>query len=349
MPAFKKAELESMEDPEYKKNFDSTNLLFFLLSYRKPILVISFAAALISAVVSLLIRDKYMSSVVMFPAASNSVSKSLMTDDVTGKLDINAFGEEEQAEQLLQILNSDEISGYIRNKYNLMHHYGIDQSEQYALTQTLKEYESNVTFKRTEFNSVRIDVLDHNKDTASLIANDIADQLDSVRTRMQQDRAKVGLKVIEQEYIKMQAYMKSMDDSLTSIRKKGLTDFEVEVEQLTKAYYEALAKGNSSLVKELEKKLAIFSEYGSAYLSLTDNLEFEREKLALLRAKYEETKADAQESISTKFVVNRAWPSEKKAYPVRWLIVVVSTFSAFLLCVLTIIAMENFRKFKETK
>ena len=86
----------------------------------------------------------------------------------------------------------------------------------------------------------------------------------------------------------------------------------VEVEQLTKAYYEALAKGNSSLVKELEKKLEIFAEYGSAYQSLTENLEFEREQLALLRAKYEETKADATRSLTTKFVVNQAWPGRKE-------------------------------------
>lgn len=339
----------TMKDPAYNKGFDSTNLLFFLMSYRKPIIIISLAAAIVSAIVSLMIQEKYLSTVILFPASTNSISKSLMTQDVTGKLDINAFGEEEQAEQLLQILNSDEISGFIRNKYNLMKHYGIKENERYALTSTVKEYQDNVTFKRTEFNSVRIDVLDHDKDTAMLIANDIADQLDTVRTRMQHDRARVGLKIIEAEYAKMQAYMQSMDDSLTAIRKKGLTDFEVEVEQLTKAYYEALAKGNTSLVKELEKKLAIFSEYGSAYLSLTDNLEFEREQLALLRAKYEETKADATQSLTTKFVVNRAWAAEKKAYPIRWLIVLVSTFSAFLITILGIIALENFRKFRRTE
>jgi uncharacterized protein involved in exopolysaccharide biosynthesis len=338
-----------MQDKEYQQNFDSTNLLFFLFSYRKPIIIISIAAAIISAVVSYMIQEKFLSTVILFPASTNSISKSLMTDDVTGKLDINAFGEEEQAEQILQILNSDEISGYIREKYNLMEHYGIENGEQFALTNTVKEYQDNVTFKRTEFNSVRIDVLDHDKQMASDIANDIADRLDSVRTRMQQDRAKIGLQIIGKEYQNMRDYMQSMDDSLTAIRKKGVTDFEVEVEQLTKAYYEALAKGNSSLVKELEKKLAIFAEYGSAYMSLSDNLEFEREQLALLRAKYEETKADATKSLSTKFVVNRAWPSEKKAYPIRWLIVLVSTFSAFLLTILGIIAMENMRKFKKSE
>ena len=113
-------------------------------------------------------------------------------------------------------------------------------------------------------------------------------------------------------------------------------------------YYEALAKGNSKIVSELEKKLEIFAEYGSAYKSLTENLEFEREQLALLRAKYEETKADATEALTTKFVVNKAYPSEKKAYPIRWLIVVVSTFSAFLIAVLSIIGIENFKRFKQS-
>ncbi len=83
----------SMQDQEYKKNFDSTNLLVFLFNYRKPIIIISFAAALVSAVVSLLIQEKFLSTVIMFPASTSSISKSLMTDDVTGKLDINAFGE----------------------------------------------------------------------------------------------------------------------------------------------------------------------------------------------------------------------------------------------------------------
>jgi len=42
--------------------------------------------------------------------------------------------------------------------------------------------------------------------------------------------------------------------------------------------------------------------------------------------------------------VNRAWPSEKKAYPIRWLIVVVSTISAFIFGVLVIIGVENYQR-----
>jgi len=78
---------------------------------------------------------------------------------------------------------------------------------------------------------------------------------------------------------------------------------------------------------------------------LADNAEYERERLILLRSKYEETMVDASKDVPHKFVVNQAWPSEKKAYPIRWLIVVVSTLSAFLLTVLAIIASENYKRF----
>ena len=57
-----------------------------------------------------------------------------------------------------------------------------------------------------------------------------------------------------------------------------------------------------------------------------------------------ELKVDMNQNVSHKFTVNRAWPSEKKAYPIRWLIVVVSTMSAFIFGVLVIIGIENYQR-----
>ncbi len=73
-------------------------------------------------------------------------------------------------------------------------------------------------------------------------------------------------------------------------------------------------------------------------------LEYEKEQLSHLRAKYQEAKVDAEQTLPHKFVVNNAYKAEKKSYPVRWLIVVVSTISAFLLSILVIVALENFKK-----
>lgn len=333
-------------EPKESSLFDSTNLVLFLIKKRKPLIIITLAAAVVSSIVSLLIDNKFQSTVIMFPANSNSISKTLMAEDVTGKNDITAFGEEEQAEQMLQILNSDEIRWKIIEKYNLMQHYEIDQDEKYKLTKLYKEYDSNISFKRTEFMSVRIDVLDKNPDTAAMIANDIAALLDSARNRMQQDRAREGLAIIEDKYFEMRDYLQLLEDSLTTLREYGVHDYEKQIEMLSQEYYKVLAQGNTSAAKKLEDKLEVLAKYGSAHISMTEILEYERERLALLRAKYEETKADAERSMTYKFIVNNAYPSEKKAYPIRWLIVVVSTISTLVLAILSLIFIENYKRFK---
>lgn len=337
------------DQTQNKAEFDSSNLIVFLLRYRKPLIIVSVLAAIVSSVVSLLIEEKYNSSVIFFPAQNSSLSKAVMTEDAQGKNDISTFGEEEQAEAMLQILNSDKIKWKIWGKYNLMEHYEIDPEAEYAKTRLGQKWESNVNFKRTEFNSIRIDVLDKDPQMAANIANDIASLVDSTKNEMLRERARDALVVIEQEYKDLNEYMQSLDDSLTTLRNKGVHEYEKQIEQLTKVYYEAISNNNQRAIKTLEAKLDTLAKYGSAYKSMTENLEFLRERFVLIQGKYEEVKVDANQSVSHKFVVNRAVPQEKKAYPVRWLIVVVSTLSAFLLTILVIIGYENFRSLRSSE
>ena len=330
-----------------QSEFDSSNLLVFLLKWRKPLVIVSLSAALISAVVSFIVPEQFLSTVIFFPANTASISKAVMTEDVTGKNDIVAFGEEEQAEQMLQILYSDFIRDRVIEKFDLMAHYEIDLDDQYKLTSLIKEWESKVKFKRTEYQSIRIDVLDTDPQMAADIANEIARLVDVVKNRMQKDRAAEALKVIESEYPKMRDHMKAVDDSLTFMRKQGVHEYEKQIEMISGEYYKAIASGNAQAATKLEQKLDTLAKYGSAFIALTDNSEYERERLILLRSKFEETKVDATEDVPHKFIVNQAWASEKKAYPIRWLVVVISTFSAFLFAVLAIIVIENYRKLQE--
>lgn len=328
-----------------QSDFSSANFLFFIMKWRKPLIIVMVAAALISAVVSLLITPKFLSTAIFFPANNASISKGVMTEDAQSKNDISTFGEEEQAEAMLQILNSDEIKWRIWGKYNLIEHYEIDPADKYAQTKLGKTWENNVTFKRTEFNSIRVDVLDKDPQIAADIANDISALVDTMRNNMIHERAKEALAVIEKEFFDLQDYMKLLDDSLTVLRLKGVNEYDRQIEMITRVYYEAIAQNNHRAVRDLQMQLDTLSKYGSAYKSMTENLEFLRERFILLKSKYDEIKVDATDDMTWKFVVNRGVPAEKKAYPIRWLIVVVSTLSALLLAILVIIGLENYRKY----
>jgi hypothetical protein len=51
---------------------------------------------------------------------------------------------------------------------------------------------------------------------------------------------------------------------------------------------------------------------------------------------------DATQSLPHKFVINTAYKAERKSYPIRWLIVVVSTFSVILLAIIFLGLFEIF-------
>ena len=327
--------------------FDSTSLIEFFWRWRKPLILIGAAAAIVSSVIAMIIPEKFKSTVIMFPVQSNAISKALLTEDVTGKQDILQFGEEEQAEQMLQILSSDEIRNKICKKYDLMKHYEIDPGDQYKNTRLFETYNENITFKRTEFMSVRIDVMDIDKELAANIANDIAALLDSTKRRMQRDRALQALSIVETQYFAKRDEVDRMQDSMYVINQKGVYDYESQSEVTNAEYVKALATGNQRAIQSLEAQLKILADYGSAYIGVRENLYIQREQLNLLKKKYEEAKVDADAVLSYKFIVNPAYAAERKSYPVRWLIVVVSSAASVVCGILFLILFESIRAIRK--
>lgn len=335
----------------FKENgeFDSSGLLFFFYKWRKPLIVVFIIAVLASLLFSSpwFITPKYKSTVIMFPVATNSVSKVLISQSAAVKEDILGFGEEEQAEQMLQILNSNKIRDKVIEKFNLMEHYGIDPGSNYKMTRLIKEYESNVTFRRTEYMAVKVSVLDKDPVMAASMANTIAELMDSAKNQMQKARAKMALAIVQREYQELEAEIQQIVDSLKWIGKKGVHDYESQSEVLNQQLAIAISKGDDRAVIALEKRLDILADYGSTFMSLKNALEFKTEQITLLKAKLEEARVDSEQQLPQKFIVNDAFAAEKKSYPVRWVIIVISTFSALLISTLVILLLENVSKMRK--
>ena len=68
-----------------------------------------------------------------------------------------------------------------------------------------------------------------------------------------------------------------------------------------------------------------------------------------MKSKYEEAKVDATEFIPHKFVVTSAFKAERKSYPVRWIIVVVTLLSTFLLLLFCVVIYDRSRGFFRNK
>jgi len=313
-----------------------------IYAYRKHLAIIGLAVIIMSAIFSgpYFITPLFKSTVILYPTASNSISKVLLSDNFNNSKDILEFGEIEQTEQMLQVLSSNKIRDKIISKYNLLEHYNIKPNSKYRLTQLHEEYESNFVFRRTEYMAVKITVYDRNPQLAADMANEVGELVDSTINDMQKKIAVKAYKIVETEYNKLKTEIEIKEDSLTKLRELGVHDYESQSEMFNRQLAISMAKGDD--VSRLEKKLETLAKYGGPYVSLRDALEHDKKQLSQLKAKYEEAKVDAMESLPHTFVINTAYKAEKKSLPIRWLIVVVSTLAVLLLAIIIFSILDLF-------
>lgn len=323
---------------QYK--FDSIDIILYFWKRRVPIIVITMVAAIVSIVVSLLIEEKYKSEVILFPSASGSISQDLLSVGVTAKA-VLRLGEDEELEQLMQVLQSNEIRNRVIRKFNLREHYGISPDTRYPQTTLQRKYDKNITIAPTKFLSVRITVLDKDPQMAADIANEISNLVDTVMNNMQREKALQALALVEDAYNSLKSEIAELQDSLNHMRLQGVVDYKTQVESLNNAMAKALAKGDTKTADKIQAKLNDLSRIGGTSTQITAYLTKINTQLIDLRAKYSEAQLDAKQKLSHKYVVNAAVKAEKKSYPIRWLIVTMSTASAFVLSLLLLVVFDS--------
>lgn len=303
-------------------NFNSVDLLIYMWKKRWILIGVGFFAALTSIIISIMITPMFEANVIMFPASSTSVSKELLVHNYSGRQNVHGFGEEDQAEQLLQVLNSEPIRSRVIEKYDLMEHYEIDPAGKYPITELLEQYKSNINFRLTEFMSVEISVMDRDPLIAAAMANDISDLVDTVFNDMKKERSLQALALVDKEYREAEIELLLMRDSLSMI-------------------YNQFSNELSNTNNTTEDLIKAITRNWPKHQAMTDKVRNIASIEIGLGLRYREARVEATQNLAHKFVVERAIPPEKKAYPNKSLIVIVSTFASLLFALIILIIIDN--------
>lgn len=329
---------------------NSQSLLLFLFRNRKPLLVAPLVAIAASAVFSgpWFITPLYESSVIVFPSTTNSPSKALLPQNTYQSEDFLEFGVEEQAEQLLQVLSSDVIFDTIIDHFNLINHYDLDRKSKTLRSDLHEEFSDRISFERTKFMSVRISVLDQDPQMAADIANYIVDMLDRVKSRIQRERAAVGLKLVDDEYQKVRAELLEMEEEINALRRKGVHEYEGQSMVVSEQYATAIGEERGErAIGQLRAVLDTLAKYGGRYVALRDELSLMKEEEVKIKTKLDQARVDANQVLPATFRVNAAVPADKKKYPIRWLVVAVAALAAFVGTMVVILAANTWKELKE--
>ncbi|MFT7614091.1 MAG: capsular polysaccharide biosynthesis protein [Parvicellaceae bacterium] len=316
------------------QDFQSFDLIEVIWKWKWHLLVVFVLAGIISAVVSLSMKEEYLSSVTIYPAKSNTVTFSkIFNQDQSA----TQFGDEDEAEQAIQILGSAEIRTRIIEKYNLDSVYEISPGSSTRLNDLYEKYQSHVSAERTRFGSVLIKVYDGNPKTAMDMANDLSQLLDTVKNRMIRDRAGYELEITSAKKADVELEVQEIVDTL-----KTLSEMGVGGGQIRASLMEALANATDNFTRdEIRGKIAMNDKYGSSLASFSHELKLKHERLADVEVAYEQAMANANLNYTHKFVVEEAYQSDRKARPVRWIIVSVATLVSWILALVLILLFEK--------
>jgi len=329
-----------MNDSHQELEADRNNLLLFLWRNRKTVILITSTTALMAVIISLLMTPLFRSTAIVFPAATSTVSFSEQRNAKASSMD---FGEEEQAEQLIQILQSARIRNRIVQKFDLMEHYEIasdDANKNYKLG---KEYNNHITFTRTRYGSIEISVLDRDKQLAANIANKIVQLIDTVKNEMVQERTIPAFQISQRKKDLLEQDISTILIELDSLSKLGVVSIEGRA-NLFQAYNESKNAIDRAFFKD---KIDVNQKYGARFDGLEELRDEKLTKVAKFEDAYDQAESDANTLFNHKFVVEPAVIADKKDKPKRMIIVLIAMIGGFVFSIFALLIRSRIRELRE--
>jgi len=332
-----------MDSKHNSYNFNFNEVILFLLRNWKRLAIVSFSGAVLGLIFSspLFITPKYKSVCIFYPGMNNSISNALFYTIKQKAQDPMMYAEQEVTEHYMQLLQSEDLRGRVIAKYELYKHYQLDPTDLDDMKRMSKIYDENIQISRTDFNSIKVVVLDPEPEMAATLANGIVDLMDQLKTEINRKMANQIYQIVEKEYLGKMNYCDSIKSRLKELGADGVYDLVNQAKGI------AEAEGAGKLSAAIEKEKSKLGEHGGEAFQLITMLELEAENLSNLRTKYEQAKVDLHANLSNVFVISKAYSSMAKAYPRRLLVIIFSGIGAFISGCIVIIGYAKADEFKK--
>lgn len=305
--------------------FKTKSIFKLIFKWKWHLLILMTVAGALGALFSSswFIEPKFKSSAVVYPANITPVS------------------DESESEQMLEILQSDEIKFKVIEAFNLYEHYGVSKDEKNNVWKIMKYYNGNVNITKTPNEAIIITAVDKDPQIASDIVDSIIYFYDKKVLKLNTDKSEEIVKIYQKEYLKKLDEIDSLGNILKTYRTEyGMLDMSAQV----KKYTEAIYMGKS--LEEAREVLGNWQEFGSEYHKNDSLFYYALSDMHTSKLVYEEAIRDANKIQTYTHVVSKPYPSDKKSYPVRWLIVLFSVLGAFLAGTIIISLIEGYKSDK---
>ena len=306
--------------------FNNLSLVQIILKWKWHIIIITVAAAICGAIFSssMFITPLYKSEAVAYPA------------------NISPYSDESETEQMLQIINSQSIMDSIIEKYDLWSDYKIDKNYKFAKTYMLNEYRSKIKIGKTPYEAVSVTVMDKDPFVACNIAKDILNFYDQKVHDLHKQKVGEVVAMYERQLRQKQRNIDSLKQRYTEIcTTYGISDISSQSREATKSLLSGSAKAS-----EMQANL---EQYAAELIDLHTKIAAEGNTYVSTKVDYEQNLRFYHSDLTYSTIITEPFPSDKKAFPVRWVVVALSALGALLLSIVVIFIIENRKRFVAEK
>lgn len=307
------------------KEFNFKSLIDLVIERWRLLLLVAVAGIVVGVIVSMpaVMKPRFQSVAVVYPV--NTVK----------------YGDESETEQLLQVFESSSVRDSIIERFDLYSHYGIKRGAPQSRFYVLEEFNDRFVVRKTMYESVRLEVSDEDPQLAKDMASEMLRLVDQKFNLLANVRGRNMAMSFKKQLDYQAAVMDSVEDLIRLIStEKGLLDYEAQSRELVRGYIEASKGGNKQLKDELQDWMAKAQEGGSMVKMLQRVNEYAAESRGDVEESFLFWNEFAYRDVNYIDVIVEPEVADKKAWPVRWLVVVISTGAALLMAIV-LIALGN--------
>jgi uncharacterized protein involved in exopolysaccharide biosynthesis len=297
------------------------------LKWKWHIVTVAVIAAILGAIISspFIIKPRYKSSALVYPS------------------NIWPYSDESESEQLLQWLQSKDVKDSVIQEFNLSKHYKIDTNYKYYYSTMMYLYNENVRIQKTQWESIEITVTDKDPVMAYNMVNAIMDYCNKkIRSAHKEKYTEVAASLGTLLARKKQE-LDSVEKALADLRNKyGLFEYESQAREITRGYLKTFDGASSSKVSsDITELKSNFAEKGGELAVLTQRRADIMEIYLEFEMKYDQAVYDSEKLFTYMNTITPPSIPDKKAYPIRWLIVLYSVVAAVFFSVVVISVKES--------
>ncbi|MGB6036111.1 MAG: Wzz/FepE/Etk N-terminal domain-containing protein [Cryomorphaceae bacterium] len=309
------------------KSFDFKWLIGVVKANLKLFILVAVLSAIVGVVISLpvFMTPKYKSTAVVYPT------------------NIEVYADESETEQLLQFFEASSVRDSVIQKFDLYTVYDIEPDAENSRFYLLEEYRNNVRVSKTKYESVMLEVIAQDPQLAKDMADEVIRQVNIKYDHVINDRSNLNARSFQKQL----TYQKTVLDSLESLisrisTENDVLDYGSQTRELVRGYVDALSRnGTAGVNKDLAQLITSTQEKGSLVRMLQNLSYMGTMQYDFLSKKYLEQKVLAEGDLTYTDLIVEPEVADKKFWPVRWLVLVITMISALLFTLVMVLLLKQ--------